>query len=473
MTTRTWLRPQPDTSVVYTVSRFNAEVKRLLLDRFKLIWLEGEISNLSQPGSGHIYFSLKDDACQIQCAMFRTKNRYLDFEPKTGLQVLVQARPDLYETRGSFQLVVNHMEISGHGDLYARFERTKRKLEKEGLLDPQRKRPIPPIPRRVGVITSADGAALHDVLTTLDRRFPTIEVFIYPTQVQGDKAPESICSMIETANARCETDILVLVRGGGSIEDLWAFNEEQVARSIGASKLPIVTGIGHETDFTIADFVADERAPTPTAAAQRVSPDRKAMLENTIALSRRLESVLHEQFKACKHGLALSRSQLLRFHPMARIEHWVQRMDNLSMHLLHVMQKHTDAGKQRHELARSALIRHAPFGSIDAGRIRLRNDMHKLRLGAQRSLERRHNHLEKIAEQLRSLNPLSMLKRGYSITTDSRGKTVRSVKSLAAGQKINIRVEKGEIDALVEKLRHRKRSSGTGATRATVKSHTS
>ncbi len=453
MNSHTWLRSQPDTSIVYTVSRFNAELKRLLLDRFKLIWLEGEISNLSQPGSGHIYFTLKDSTCQIQCAMFRTRNRYLDFKPQTGLQVLVQARPDLYETRGGFQLVINHMEVSGHGNLYARFERIKHKLEKEGLLDPQRKQPLPPAPRRIGVITSADGAALHDVLTTLNRRFPAIEIFIYPTQVQGDKASESICNMIEVANARCETDVLVLARGGGSIEDLWAFNEERVARAIVASNLPIITGIGHETDFTIADFVADERAPTPTAAAERVSPDRQALLETTIALSKRLENLSHGRLETSKQTLALCRSQLLRFHPMTRIEHWAQRMDSLSMHLLHSMQKHSDTSKKRYELARATLTRHAPFGHVRTRQMRLRHDVYQLKLGVRRSLEHRHNHLEQNAERLRSFNPLSILKRGYSITTDSRGKAIRSIKSLVAGQKINIRVEKGKIEALIEKLR--------------------
>ncbi len=438
---------------VYTVSRFNAEVRQLLLDKIEPVWLEGELSNLSQPASGHIYFSLKDNAAQIRCAMFRGRNRALGFGPENGMQVTVHARADLYETRGDFQLIVNFMELSGHGELHRRFEQLKRKLAQEGLFEPARKRAIPKFPRRVGVITSTDGAALHDVLATLNRRLPMIEVCVYPTPVQGVEATASICRMLKVANARRETDVLILARGGGSLEDLWAFNEEQVARAIAASELPVITGIGHDVDFTISDFVADERAPTPTAAAQHASPDRRALTQSVTDFHRRLNRGLAARLETAGQTLVLRRSQLLRFHPAARIEQRMQRLDEVAERLRLSLRELIAATGHRLALLSAALNYRAPIERVRTARTRTANAAGALNLAAKHLLENRRHRCERLAVRLHALSPLATLKRGYSITTDERGRVVRSVGNLAAGQQIGVRVEDGRIEASVKKLR--------------------
>lgn len=269
---------QSDGRAVYTVSRLNQEVRLLLENVYPLIWVEGEISNLSRPSSGHYYFSLKDQEAQVRCAMFRNTAIRLRFQPKDGMQVLVRARVGLYPARGEFQLIIEHMEDAGDGRLRRAFEELKHKLQREGLFDAARKRPLPVPPRRLGIVTSPTGAAIHDVLTVLRRRFPLLPVLIYPVQVQGEGAAEQIAAAIRLANERKEVDLLLVTRGGGSLEDLWAFNEEVVARAIYASEIPVVSAVGHEVDVTIADLVADQRAPTPSAAAEMISPDAGAWL---------------------------------------------------------------------------------------------------------------------------------------------------------------------------------------------------
>ncbi|MCP5022944.1 MAG: exodeoxyribonuclease VII large subunit, partial [bacterium] len=261
--------PQRD---IYSVSRLNSEVRAVLDASFPLLWVEGEISNLARPSSGHIYFSLKDPHSQVRCAMFRMKRQRLRFEPENGMQVLVRARPNLYEARGDFQLSIEHMELGGEGLLRQAFEELKQRLDQEGLFDSGQKRPLPQFPRQIGVITSPSGAAIRDMISVLKRRLPAIPVVIYPVQVQGDRSAVDINQAVQLANRRSECDLLILTRGGGSLEDLMAFNDEQVARAIAASEIPIISAIGHEIDFTIADFVADQRAPTPSAAAELATP---------------------------------------------------------------------------------------------------------------------------------------------------------------------------------------------------------
>jgi len=269
---------------VYTVSRLNREVRTVLEGSFPLLWVEGELSNLSQPPSGHIYFSLKDEYAQVRCAMFRTRRVHLRFRPENGVHVLARVRVSLYEGRGDFQLVVEHLEPAGEGALRLAFERLKQKLASEGLFDAARKRPIPEFPRQVGLITSAAGAAVRDLLSVLARRYPALPVLIFPVPVQGGEAAEAMVAALRRANARAECDVLILARGGGSMEDLWPFNDETLARAIASSAIPVVTGIGHEIDFTIADFVADQRAATPSAAAELVSPDGVGLLRRSSRL---------------------------------------------------------------------------------------------------------------------------------------------------------------------------------------------
>ena len=437
---------------VYTVSHLTGEIRRLLLDGLGPVWVEGEISNLSRPASGHVYFSLKDNAAQVRCAMFRNRNRALDFEPENGIRVTVHARADLYETRGDFQLIIHSMNVSGRGELHQRFERLKRKLAREGLFEPGRKRAIPKIPRRVGVITSRDGAALHDVLTTLERRMPAIDVFVYPTPVQGAGASAAICRMLETANARREADVLVLARGGGSLEDLWPFNEERVARAIAASDLPVITGIGHDVDVTIADFAADSHAPTPTAAAQHASPDCRALAQSLAELHRRFDNQVTGRLNAAAQTLAIQQTRLLHLHPAARVEQRMQRLDEAGERLRTGLRKLIDDAGRRLVLLRATLNYHVPSGRVRAARTRAGGAEGALNLAVKYALENRRHHLERLAARLRALSPLATLKRGYSITTDKHGRIVHSIRALAAGQKVRIRVEDGSIDASVEKL---------------------
>ena len=438
---------------IYTVSKINARVRQLLLDHLEPLWLEGEISNLSRPASGHIYFSLKDDRAQINCAMFRGRNQSLNFAPKDGMLVTVHARADLYEARGNFQLIVNFMEIAGTGELQRRFERLKQRLAAEGLFDQQRKQTLPEIPRRVGVITSASGAALHDVLTTLNKRFPALEVFVYPAVVQGDEAPASICAMLELSNARREVDVLILTRGGGSLEDLWAFNDESVARAIAASALPVVTGIGHEVDFTIADFVADKHLPTPTAAAQHLSPDQEMLAQNLANIQKHLSNCLDEQISYARQQLALKQEQLLRFHPTAHIEQRMQRLDDAAARLhsgIHDLINHT---RQQLTLLQTTLGYQAPIERIRTTHARLMNAATALGSTTKNTLRSHQHHLRDATARLNVLSPLATLKRGYSITTDEQGRIIGSIAPLSSGQKIGVRVADGRILASINKLR--------------------
>ena len=444
--------PTKNERKIYTISEFNAEISQLLLDHVSPAWLEGEISNLSRPASGHIYFTLKDAEAQIRCAMFRGRNRALSFKPESGMQVTVHARADLYAVRGDFQLIVNFMEISGHGELQRQFEQLKHKLDEEGLFDQSRKQPLPKIPKRVGVITSKSGAALHDVLTTLNQRFPAIEVFVYPTLVQGDEAPNNICRMLEVANQRKEADVLILARGGGSLEDLWAFNEERVARAIAASALPIITGIGHEVDFTIADFVADNHAPTPTAAAQHVSPDRRELARHLVGLQRHFESHVANRLAAAGQTLALKRSQLLQFHPETRIERWMQRLDDVDEQLHSHIKGLIRSNDQRLTLARMALTYQTPLKQLRAAQTRTLGATQALNLAVQHQLESHHHRLERLSGRLNVLSPFATLKRGYSLTTDEWGRIVRSINALTVGKQVKIRIADGHIDAAVKRL---------------------
>ncbi|MEW8429342.1 MAG: exodeoxyribonuclease VII large subunit, partial [gamma proteobacterium symbiont of Ctena orbiculata] len=303
---------------IYSVSRLVRETRSVLEGSFPLIWVSGEISNLAQPASGHIYFSLKDEIAQVRCAMFRMKRQKLRFRPENGQQVVLRARVSLYEARGEFQLIVEHMEPAGEGALRLAFEQLKQRLAAEGLFDAGHKQPLPSIPQQLGIITSPSGAAIRDLLTVLKRRFPVLPVIIYPVQVQGEGAAEQITAMLQLADRRDECDLLILSRGGGSLEDLQAFNDEGVARAIHACRIPLVTGIGHEIDFTIADFVADQRAATPSAAAELVSPDQAAWQRQLKQLGQRLGLGQRRYLGQLQEQLLTLRGRLLRQHPSQR-----------------------------------------------------------------------------------------------------------------------------------------------------------
>src|SRR6266478_2243495 len=333
---------QPGTEpgrIVYSVSRLNREVRALLERGLGVVWVEGELSNLSQPASGHWYFSLKDRDAQLRCAMFRLKNSQLGFTPRAGQHVLARGRVSVYEPRGDYQFIVEHLEEAGVGALKREFERLKAKLAAEGLFALERKRSLPRFPRRIGVVTSPSGAAIRDVLHILARRFPPAAVLIYPTPVQGEAAVPAIVAALQLASARAECDVLIVARGGGSLEDLWAFNDERVARAICASAIPVVTGIGHEIDFTIADFVADARAPTPSGAAELVAPDRNACLEALARTLERLSACMRRELRSVASRFEGASHRLKLTHPGVRLTQQAQRLDELEQRLTAFMQR--------------------------------------------------------------------------------------------------------------------------------------
>lgn len=387
---------------VLSVSELNRLARETLERSFPLFWIGGEICNLTRAASGHWYFSLKDERAQVRCVMFRSRNSYLDWTPREGDKVEARALVTLYEARGDFQLTVEFLQRAGLGALFEAFERLKARLEAEGLFDNARKRPIPVHPRRIGIVTSPDAAALRDVLITLRRRMPAIPVVLYPTPVQGKGAAALIAAAIGKAGQRAECDVLIVCRGGGSIEDLCQFNEEIVARAIADCPIPVISGVGHETDFTIADFVADRRAATPTAAAELVTPDRTALLRTLRQL---------QQHMARQLGHLLSRR--------------MQQLDYLARRLLSPAQR---IAQQRNHLAH----------------------LHARMLAAvMNQLQRRQRQLAHLQQNLKHLNPEAVLTRGYALVQAEDGSLVRSSRVLQTGQKVRLRLAEGQADAAI------------------------
>ncbi len=355
------------TRAIYSVSRLNREVRLLLESGIGQLWVQGEISNLARPSSGHWYFSLKDRDAQLRCAMFRTRNSLCRFAPREGQLVLAYGRVSLYEPRGDYQLLVELLEDAGHGALQRAFEELKARLAAEGLFAIERKRALPLVPRRIGVITSPSGAAIRDVLHVLARRFPAAAVLIYPVPVQGAAAAPAIAAALDLASARAECDVLILTRGGGSLEDLWAFNDERVARAIHRCALPVVTGIGHEIDFTIADFVADLRAPTPSGAAELVTPDGRAWLHRLSQLGARFAAGMRRQLQHEQTRFAALTRRLQQAHPGARLAQYSQRLDQLEGRLLFALQSGLAADAARLESAARALQAISPLATLGRG----------------------------------------------------------------------------------------------------------
>ena len=434
---------------VFTPSRLNREVRALLEGHFPLIWIEGELSNLARPRSGHLYFSLKDEQAQVRCAMFRSRNQHLRFRPRDGDHVLLRARVGLYEGRGEFQLVVEHMEEAGEGLLRRRFEELRDRLAAEGLFDAARKRPLPAWPRQVAVVTSASGAALHDVLSVLARRFPALPVLVAPVPVQGPGAAEQIVQAIGRIGARGDSDVVLLVRGGGSLEDLQAFNEEAVARAIRACPVPVVSGVGHEVDFTIADLAADHRAPTPSAAAELVSPDREAIASRLRALEHRLLRRTLALVEASRLRLAGLEGRLLRIHPRARLQQHMLRLDELDRRLGAAVTRRLAADRQRWAAAHGRLLRVAP--AVAPRRQRLGELERRLRSAMHAGLGQRRRRLESGIRALGAVSPLATLERGYSILRRDRdGRLITRAEDVATGDHIHARLAHGSLRCRVE-----------------------
>jgi exodeoxyribonuclease VII large subunit len=434
---------------VLTISQLNAQARMLLERGLGSVWLEGEISNLARPSSGHWYFSLKDEGAQVRCAMFRTRAMLVRFPVRDGARVLARGRVSLYEARGEFQVVVEHLEEAGEGALRRRFEELKRKLMAEGLFEAARKRKPPTLPRRIGVITSRTGAALRDILHVLRRRFPAVPVLLYPAAVQGDAAPRELVEALRLAARRAECDVLILARGGGSLEDLMAFNDEAVARAIAASPIPVISGVGHETDFTIADFVADERAPTPSGAAERAVPDSGEFLRALRALERNLSNAMRRRLQSLAHALNLQRRSLARSHPGARLRQHAQRLDELEQRLQRAIVRKLDRSRDRAERARALLERSSPARRLTTMRLRLDRAARQLPLCMERRLQRGRDRFERSARTLHAVSPLATLDRGYAIVLDDAGHVVTDATSVAQGARIEARVARGALRATV------------------------
>jgi exodeoxyribonuclease VII large subunit len=432
-----------------TVSQLTLIARQLIEQNIPLLWVAGEISNLTRAASGHCYFSLKDGQAQVRCVMFRHRMQYMDWSPANGMQVEVRASATLYEARGEFQLAVEVMRHAGLGVLYEAFARLKSKLEREGLFAVEHKRPLPPFPSRIGVITSLAAAALRDVLTTLRRRMPSARVIVYPTPVQGEGAAQRMAAAITMASSRFECDVLILCRGGGSIEDLWAFNEEIVARAVYACTIPVVCGVGHETDFTIADFVADARAPTPTGAAELVSPNRTELLSRVAVLrARLLRSMLRRVERRMQQVDYLGRRLT---HPGARIldqqrhlAHLAARLQRGAAHSLIRADLHLDALQRR--LA-------AAGPDVQGLQSHLQRLAQRLAISLERTLERRGAALSRLAAHLNALSPQLVLERGYSIVAREDGRIVQSADQVTAGADVSLTFARGGAMARVTRTR--------------------
>ncbi|ENY70621.1 exodeoxyribonuclease VII large subunit [Aeromonas diversa CDC 2478-85] len=439
-------------SQVYTVTRLNSAVRMLLEHEIGTVWLNGEISNLAMPASGHWYFSLKDLSSQVRCAMFKGSNRRVPLRPRDGMQVLVQARVSLFEPRGDYQLIVESMQPAGDGVLAMRFEELKQRLTIEGLFDAGRKRPLPAQPRAVGIITSATGAALHDMLTVLRRRAPSLPVIIYPTQVQGQAAIGQIVHALYTANRRAEVDVIILGRGGGSLEDLWCFNEEAVARAIAQSTIPVVSAVGHEVDVTISDFVADLRAPTPSAAAELVAPDQGQLRERLGALDLRLRRSALQLLQGSRHRLTLLAKRLEHRDPQRTLEQQSQRLDELALRLERQMSRQLQGSERRLAQLAQRLERHTPARHIEEGRRRHQLAGERLTAAMTRQLAGRSHRIGMLAARLDGVSPLATLGRGYAILRDEAGKVVTSPRDTRVGARLSARLAEGGLTLSVEEL---------------------
>jgi exodeoxyribonuclease VII large subunit len=486
-------RPERD---VYSVSRLNREARMLLERGFGTLWLEAEISNFSKPSSGHWYFCLKDANAQVRCAMFRQRNMLCTFTARDGQKVMVRARIGLYEPRGEFQLIVDHLEDAGLGALQRQFEQLRTRLSAEGLFSIDRKRPLPSLPKRIGVITSPTGAAVRDILHVLARRFPAARVLIYPAAVQGAQAAAELVSALKTAAGRGECDVLILARGGGSLEDLWAFNDERLARAIVASPIPVISGVGHEVDFTIADFAADVRAPTPSAAAELVVPDAEEWVAACSRLGTRLERCLRRRLAERGERLRWLTGRAAQVSPSARLSQQMQRLDELEQRMARSMSRRMQGRRERllWLTGRAALVSPSArlskhLSRLEELRLRIGRAMRQLQGGRAAQLREHRSRLwlgspmplvrmlaarqdalaarlatagietlrgarERLLPLVRTLHavsPLATLERGYAIVMDGNGKILRDAADAAEGEIIEAHLAVGQIRARVER----------------------
>lgn len=435
---------------IYTVSRLNREVRTVLETGFPLLWIEAELSNFARPASGHWYFSLKDEAAQVKCAMFRNRNQLVKVLPENGKQVLVRARIGLYEPRGDFQIIIEHMEEAGDGALRRQFDLLKNKLANEGLFDSSHKKPIPQHVTRVGIITSSSGAAVHDILTTLHRRFPMQKTIIYPVPVQGKGASNKIAAAIAKANKRKETDVLIIARGGGALEDLWEFNEEVVARAIYNSVIPVVTGIGHEVDFTIADFVADQRAATPTAAAELISPDRYQQLQKLTSIESRFVYLMQRSLQQKQQKIDWLNKRIR--HPKDQLRILKTRLHELNQRNILSIKNTLTKSHAQTDLLEARMQQYAPNQRVKQFRIQFENINSRFQRATKLLISEKTKRLQHLVHTLDALSPLHTLKRGYAIVKDKDGNIIRHIGDINKNQIIKTELAKGHIYSTITEI---------------------
>ncbi len=435
---------------ILSVSQLNRSAKNLLETYLPLLWVEGEISNFSQPSSGHWYFTLKDTKAQVRCAMFRNRNTSVNCRPQQGDKVLVRARVSLYEGRGEYQLIAEHMEPAGTGQLQVKFEALKTALSEEGLFAQAKKQPLPASPSTIGVITSPTGAVIADILNVLKRRAPSVAIKLLPVAVQGLEAAEQIANAIQSANAHQIADVLIIGRGGGSLEDLWAFNEEVVARAIYASALPVISAVGHEVDVSIADFVADVRAPTPSAAAELAVPDTTSTLQLISQTEQRLFGAINRALTS--QQLKLNHLKQRLRHPGERIAQQAQQLDTLEVRLLNAIKRQLMVNRQKAQQLQNRLQQCSPEHRLTNSKSQLTQIHHRLIQAIQTQVQSYKQQLQHNAQMLHSLSPLATLERGYAIVWDEKHKALKSTRSIKPGKTIQAKLHQGTLHCTVNSI---------------------
>jgi exodeoxyribonuclease VII large subunit len=441
---------------IYTVSEITADVKACLESEFSGVSVVGEISNLAAAASGHLYFALKDKGAQVRCVCFRSRARFLKFRAEDGLQVVASGSLSVYEPRGDYQLIVDLMEPKGFGSLQLAFEQLKARLHAEGLFDTQRKKPLPLLPRCIGIVTSPAGAAIQDILRILRRRHENVQVLIYPARVQGQGAATEIAAGIRALNRLSEIDVMIVGRGGGSLEDLWAFNEEVVARAIFESRIPVISAVGHEIDFTIADFVADLRAPTPSAAAELVVSQKKAMLEQVAVLENRLQQSFQFRLSQLRNQVLILSTDRVFGSVDGRLGYYRQRLDELAFRLENRLRSHLVELKGHERLLAADLGRFDLRQTIRFRRETLGSQFARLQAGTRLFLQSTRGKVQALDNSLQALSPLAVLDRGYAICRDAHGSIIKDAAALRVGDPFSVSLAKGTIDARTEKVHESK-----------------
>ena len=440
---------------VYTPSELNRELKLHLEAGFPRLVVEGEVSNLSRPASGHLYFSLKDERAQLRCAMFRSSALRATVRPENGMKVTARGRISLYEPRGEYQLIVDSLQDAGEGLLQRRFEELKKKLEAEGLFDPARKRPVPRYPARIALVTSPSGAAVRDLVHVLGRRWPAAAVRLYPVLVQGEEAPAAIRSALASANRHGWAELLITGRGGGSLEDLWAFNDEAVARAVANSDIPVISAVGHETDFSISDFVADLRAPTPSAAAELATPDQAVLKESFRRSERQLQRRIEDRLQQAAQRLDHQAHRLQQRHPAVRLGEQSRLLDAVAKRLDRTGRKALDERRFRLAALEHRLAAQKPERRIAEQKLRLEALRRSLGRGAKRRVLAARERLAQLSRTLQAVSPLEVIGRGYSVLTSEDGGVVSRVEQVAQGDRLRGRVSDGDLDLEVKGRRLR------------------